>query len=138
MQCRPRSSRCAPDELLSLDSAGGTSVAGCRNVRLLLRLLSFPKVFFSAARFKLTFHASRGAWNLRNAEKRRLQPTASVRLVDQSAQMTFGKLCKQLLHGREVQRVPAPAGQQPVQPPSEPSASRSAGNGHSRYASDPR
>ena len=30
---------------------------------------------------------------MRNAEKRRLQPTASVRLVDQSAKMTFGKLC---------------------------------------------
>ena len=44
-----------------------SSSAASRGDRRRTGLLSFPKVFFSAARFKLTFHASRGAWNLRNA-----------------------------------------------------------------------
>ena len=37
--------------------------------------------------------SNRSGGGLRNTEKRRVQPTASIRLIGQVAKMTFGKLC---------------------------------------------
>lgn len=43
---------------------------------------SFPRVFFEAQQFKLTFDASEGAWESRSPARRGPQPAASVRLID--------------------------------------------------------
>ena len=56
-------------------------------------VLSFPNVSFGAQQFKLTIEASEEASESRNPEGHGPQPAASVRLIDQTARMTFGKLC---------------------------------------------
>ncbi len=71
--------------------------AECRCGLVVGGLLSFPKVFFRAQQFKLTFEASEEASESRNPEGCGPQPAASVWLIDQIAKMTFGKLCRSLL-----------------------------------------
>ena len=77
----------------------GEALAAQHVWRNSLHILSFPKVFFRAQQFKLTFAASEAASESRNLAGREPQPDASVRLINEIAKMTFGKLCNSSARG---------------------------------------